>query len=390
MAFKWFKKSGSKDSTSDKKDQDSNEEVDVGSSGIPEKEFQATDNNDSKKPPLPSDENAASPVSESEEKTYNEAESELSTEIAVEAAPPKPGGMFKRLKSGLSKTRNILTTDIDKLFSSKKQVDEDLLEELEELLITSDIGVQTAMDLMKIIHKKAAKIEGPEALKDTLKQELLSLLEGIQTAPSSRAAKPHVIMVVGVNGVGKTTTIGKLAARAAEKGERVLISAADTFRAAAIEQLTIWAERAGADIVKHKANADPAAVAFDSMEAALARGVDTVFVDTAGRLHTKVNLMEELKKIKRTITKKIPDAPHEVLLVLDATTGQNALSQAKLFHDAIGVSGLALTKLDGTAKGGIVISISQTLNIPLLYIGVGEGIEDLQSFDPKMFADALF
>jgi fused signal recognition particle receptor len=170
----------------------------------------------------------------------------------------------------------------------------------------------------------------------------------------------------------------------------VLIAAADTFRAAAIEQLTIWADRAGAEIVKHKANADPAAVAYDSMEAAMARDVDTVFVDTAGRLHTKVNLMEELKKIKRTISKKIPDAPHEVLLVLDATTGQNALSQAKLFHEAIDVSGLVLTKLDGTAKGGIVMSISQSLNIPLQFIGVGEGIDDLQPFDPQQFADALF
>jgi fused signal recognition particle receptor len=298
--------------------------------------------------------------------------------------------LYKRLKAGLSKTRDILTTDIDDLFSKKQKIDDDMLEELEELLITSDIGVQTAMDLMEIITKRAAKIESPEALKETLKKELLSLLQGIQTEPAPRRSKPHVVMVVGVNGVGKTTTIGKLAARATENGERVLIAAADTFRAAAIEQLTIWAERAGAAIVKHKANADPAAVAFDSMEAALAREVDTVFVDTAGRLHTKVNLMEELKKIKRTIAKKIPGAPHEVLLVLDATTGQNALSQAKLFHDAIGVSGLALTKLDGTAKGGIVISISQSLNIPLQFIGVGEAIDDLQPFDPEQFANALF
>jgi len=302
----------------------------------------------------------------------------------------KRGGLFRRLKTGLSKTRDILTTDIDQLFAGRGRIDEDMLEELEELLITSDIGVQTSMEMMKTITKKAAGIDGPEALRATLKQELLSLLEGIQTGSLPERGRPHVVMVVGVNGVGKTTTIGKLAARATEDGQRVLIAAADTFRAAAIEQLTIWAERAGAEIVKHKANADPAAVAFDSMEAALARNVDTVFVDTAGRLHTKVNLMEELKKIKRTIAKKMPDAPHEVLLVLDATTGQNALSQAKLFHDAIGVSGLALTKLDGTAKGGIVISISQSLNIPLQFIGVGEGIDDLQPFDPEQFANALF
>jgi fused signal recognition particle receptor len=298
--------------------------------------------------------------------------------------------LLSSLKAGLTKTRDILTTDIDDLFSSKKQIDDDMLEDLEELLITSDIGVRTAMDLMKIITQKASKIESPQALKKVLKQELLSLLKGIKSEPPTRASKPHVVMVVGVNGVGKTTTIGKLAAGASEKGERVLIAAADTFRAAAIEQLTIWAERSGAQIVKHKAEADPAAVAFDSMEAAIAREVDTVFVDTAGRLHTKVNLMEELKKIKRTIANKISDAPHEVLLVLDATTGQNALSQAKLFHEAIGITGLALTKLDGTAKGGIVISISQTLDIPLQYIGVGEGIEDLQPFDPEQFAEALF
>jgi fused signal recognition particle receptor len=251
--------------------------------------------------------------------------------------------------------------------------------------------VQTAMALMKTITRQAGRIKEPGALKELLRQELLALLDSAKAAPQPpERAKPHVVMVVGVNGVGKTTTIGKLAARATRRGERVLIAAADTFRAAAIEQLTIWADRAGAEIVKHKANADPAAVAYDSMEAAMARDVDTVFVDTAGRLHTKVNLMEELKKIKRTISKKIPDGPHEVLLVLDATTGQNALSQAKLFHEAIGVSGLALTKLDGTAKGGIVVSISQSLNIPLQFIGVGEGIDDLQPFDPQQFADALF
>ena len=197
-------------------------------------------------------------------------------------------------------------------------------------------------------------------------------------------------MVVGVNGVGKTTTIGKLAAHATGKKQSVLIAAADTFRAAAIEQLSIWADRAGAELVKHKENSDPAAVAFDAIEAAMARAIDTVFVDTAGRLHTKVNLMEELKKIKRTIAKKIPDAPHEILLVLDATTGQNALAQAKMFHEALDLTGLALTKLDGTAKGGIVISICQSMQIPLHFIGVGESIEDLQPFDPEKFAEALF
>jgi fused signal recognition particle receptor len=197
-------------------------------------------------------------------------------------------------------------------------------------------------------------------------------------------------MIVGVNGVGKTTTIGKLAARYRREGQKVLIAASDTFRAAAIEQLSIWAERAGADIVKHKDQADPAAVAYDAVQAAYARGVDVVLVDTAGRLHTKVNLMEELKKIKRSLAKECPQAPHETLLVLDATTGQNALSQAKLFDEAIDLTGLALTKLDGTAKGGIVVSICSTLNIPLKYIGVGEQLDDLQDFDPRQFVDALF
>ena len=223
-----------------------------------------------------------------------------------------------------------------------------------------------------------------------MKNEIISLLESESKVTADISSKPHVIMVVGVNGVGKTTTIGKLAARSTAAGKKVLIAAADTFRAAAVEQLTIWADRAGADIVRHKEGADPAAVAYDAVEAAIARGMDTVIVDTAGRLHTKVNLMEELKKIKRSIAKKLADAPHEILLVLDATTGQNALSQANLFDEAIDLTGLALTKLDGTAKGGIVIAICSTLNVPLQYIGIGEKIEDLQDFDSEQFVDALF
>ena len=313
-----------------------------------------------------------------------------SPETPAQPPPPK-GGLFARLKQGLAKTRDILTTDIDELFSSKSEIDDDMLEELEELLITSDIGVQTAMSLMETIHKQAAKVQSPNDLKEILKQEILKLLDGATpSAPITGTTRPHVIMVVGVNGVGKTTTIGKLAAHAAEQKRSVLIAAADTFRAAAIEQLAVWAERAGAELVRHKENSDPAAVAFDAIDAAMARGIDTVFVDTAGRLHTKINLMEEIKKIKRTIAKKIPDAPHEILLVLDATTGQNALSQAKMFNDALDITGLVLTKLDGTAKGGIVISICQSMQIPLHFIGVGESIEDLQPFDPQKFADALF
>jgi fused signal recognition particle receptor len=301
----------------------------------------------------------------------------------------QPKGFLGRLKQGLSKTKTILTTDIENLFSGRNGIDDEILEELEELLITSDIGVSTTMDLMKKIEKKAAKISGPKELQQTIKNEILALFDDLSSQPDIRTAKPHVVMVIGVNGVGKTTTIGKLAAKAVNSGQRVLIAAADTFRAAAIEQLTIWAERSGADIVKNKANTDPAAVVYDSIEASIARNADMVFVDTAGRIHTKVNLMEELKKIQRTITKKIPDGPHEILLILDATTGQNALSQAKLFNEALGITGLVLTKLDGTAKGGIVVSICAGLNLPLKYIGLGEGIDDLQPFDPKSFVEAL-
>jgi len=297
---------------------------------------------------------------------------------------------LSRLKQGLSKTRKILTTDIDELFAGNRKIDDELLEELEELLITSDIGVQTSMDLINNISRKSWEIADAEQLKAALKEEILSLLDAQTTVVKKITSTPYVIMVIGVNGVGKTTTIGKLATRQTAAGKRVLIAAADTFRAAAVEQLAIWADRANAEIIKHKDKADPAAVVYDTLEAALARGTDFIFIDTAGRLHTKVNLMEELKKIKRTISKKLPDAPHEILLVLDATTGQNALSQAKLFHEELEVTGIALTKLDGTAKGGIVISICNDLKIPLEYIGVGEKIEDLQNFDPIQFVNALF
>jgi fused signal recognition particle receptor len=265
-----------------------------------------------------------------------------------------------------------------------------MLEELEELLITSDIGVQTATDLIKSISKKTSSISSPEQLNEILKQEINALLINKIPKPQTITAKPLVIMVVGVNGVGKTTTIGKLASKYAADGKKVLIVAADTFRAAAVEQLTIWAQRAGVEIVKQIHNADPAAVAYDGVEAALAREMDVVIIDTAGRLHTKINLMEELKKIKRSVSKKMPDAPHEILLVLDATTGQNALSQAKLFNEAIGVTGIALTKLDGTAKGGIVISVCNSFQLPIQYIGIGESIDDLQDFDPQSFVNALF
>lgn len=308
--------------------------------------------------------------------------------MATGPASVKSGGFFARLKRGLTKTRQFLTTDIDALFFGGATVDRDFLEDLEGLLIAADLGVRTTASLMGRVEKRAGKIKVAEELKAVLREEILSLIPVLPPAETP-VVGPRVVMVVGVNGVGKTTTIGKLAARATARGERVLIAAADTFRAAAVEQLEIWAKRAGADFVRHRDNADPAAVAYDGYQAAKSRGIQTVFIDTAGRLHTKVNLMEELKKIKRSLQKIDPNAPHEVLLVLDATTGQNALSQAKLFNEACGVTTLALTKLDGTAKGGVVVSICHEMNIPLRYIGVGESIEDLQTFNPDEFVKAL-
>ena len=298
--------------------------------------------------------------------------------------------MFDRLRRGLAKTRQLLTTDIEDLFARSKRLSEKQLEDLEELLITSDIGVETAMDLLDKVSADASNIQDAPGLVAFLRSEILSLLEGHSGAPQQIDTKPYVVMVVGVNGVGKTTTIGKLAYRYAADGKKVLIAASDTFRAAAIEQLAIWAERSGADIVRHKDGADPAAVAFDAIKAAIGREADIVLVDTAGRLHTKINLMEELKKVKRSMARQVDGTPNEILLVLDATTGQNALSQARMFDEALGVTGIALTKLDGTARGGIVVGIYRSLNIPLRYVGVGEAIEDLQQFEPEAFVNALF
>ena len=299
-------------------------------------------------------------------------------------------GLMGRLRLGLSKTRKILTTDIDELFSGKNKIDDELLEDLEAVLITSDMGVETTMDLMEKLSKKSRKLSTADELKSALKEEIVSLMQDTPPPPETGHHKPFVIMVVGINGVGKTTTIGKLAEKFRKAGKKTLIAASDTFRAAATEQLGVWADRSGAEFVKGRDKADPAAVAYDAVEAAVARDVDVVLIDTAGRLHTNVNLMEELKKIKRASSKRLSEAPHHILLVLDATTGQNALSQANLFNDALGITGIALTKLDGTAKGGIVVSICSNLRIPLQFIGIGEKIEDLQEFDPDKFVDALF
>ncbi len=300
-------------------------------------------------------------------------------------------GIFSKLKSGLTKTRKVLTTDINELFVPDKEIDDNLFEELEELLITSDLGMDITMEMMERIRKKAKKLSNAEELKQVLKDELIALFPKDSVPEQEESIlKPHIIMVVGVNGTGKTTTLGKLAMKFTSQGKKVLIAAADTFRAAAIEQVEIWANRSNASIVKHKEGADPAAVAYDCVAASLARNVDIVLIDTAGRLHTQKNLMEELKKIKRSINKKLPGAPHEVLMVLDSTTGQNAISQAKLFNEAVGLTQIALTKLDGTAKGGIVAAISNSMQLPIKYIGVGEQIDDLQDFDSNLFINALF
>jgi len=299
-------------------------------------------------------------------------------------------GLFNRLKKGLFKTKKSLVEDTEKLAKGRK-VDDALLDEFEELLIMADLGPQAADAITEALKAKVKedKIKNERDLTKAFKEEAQKILkEG--HALMCAGENPYVILTVGVNGVGKTTTIGKLARRFTDHGFSVTLAAADTFRAAAIEQLEIWADRAGAQIVKHRSGADPAAVAFDAVASAKSRGVDIVIIDTAGRLHTKSNLMEELKKIKKVIGREKPSAPHEILLVVDATSGQNAINQAKIFNEAVGITGIALTKLDGTAKGGIVLAINKELDIPVKLIGVGEAVEDLQDFDPSEFIEALF
>ena len=303
-------------------------------------------------------------------------------------------GFFEKLKAGLSKTHQGFAEKIDQLFLGKKAVDQDLLDELEGLLFSADLGVKTSTQLIEGVQKglKRGELQEPQKVKEFIKQEILRILKSGENplAIDFSQTKPYVFMVVGVNGVGKTTTIAKIAYQYSSQGKKVLIGAADTFRAAAVEQLEVWAERVGADLIKQSKGSDPSAVAFDAIHAAKARDMDLVFIDTAGRLHTKVNLMEELKKVKRIIARECAGAPHEVLLVLDATTGQNAISQAKLFNEAIGVTGIALTKLDGTAKGGIIAGITEELKIPMRYVGVGEGMDDLREFNASEFVQALF
>lgn len=299
-------------------------------------------------------------------------------------------GFFSKIKEGLKKTRENVVNQIDSMLKSFRKIDEELFEELEELLVMGDVGVNTATKICDELRDrvKTEKITDPEEIKALLCKVTAELLTGGQELKVS--TKPSVILVIGVNGVGKTTTIGKLANNFVKDGKKVTLAAADTFRAAAIDQLQIWAERSNADIVKQNEGSDPAAVVYDAISSAKARGADIVICDTAGRLHNKKHLMDELSKINRIIDRELPDADKEVLLVLDATTGQNAVNQASEFAKATGITGIVLTKLDGTAKGGVVLAIRDGLGIPVKYIGVGEQIDDLQPFDPVSFAKALF
>ncbi|NLM97917.1 MAG: signal recognition particle-docking protein FtsY [Halanaerobiaceae bacterium] len=328
------------------------------------------------------------------ETELNEKKEELLQEEfqqSVQQEKPAKEGFFSRLKSGLSKTRQGFINQITNLFSSYREINDELFEELEEILIQADVGVKTTMELIEGLEKRVQEenITEPDMLNKIFKEEISNLLK-TDNDPLELADGLNILMVVGVNGVGKTTTIAKIASRYRKEGKNVLLAAGDTFRAAAIDQLRVWSERIGVNLIAQQEGSDAAAVVYDAIHAARARKTDLLIVDTAGRLHTQKNLMEELKKVKRVISREAEDARVEVLLVLDATTGQNAINQARLFNEAINVDGIALTKLDGTAKGGIVIAIKNELGIPIKLVGVGEAAEDLQDFRPDDFVEALF
>jgi len=305
------------------------------------------------------------------------------------------GNLFDKVKAGLAKTRTAMSERIAAVVPRGGRLDDEVIDEIEAVLIQADVGVETAIEIIDELRERLhqERVDGPEEVMRLLQEQVVEAVsldgEGLPI-DGELPGRPYVILVVGVNGTGKTTTVGKLAKQYVDAGKKVLVAACDTFRAAAIPQLEIWAERAGVDMVRSQQGADPAAVAFDALAAARARGMDVLIVDTAGRLHTKVNLMEELKKIRRSLAKQNPQAPHETLLVLDATTGQNTLSQAREFHQAAALTGLVLTKLDGTAKGGIVVALRREMGIPVKMIGVGEGLDDLQPFEGEAFARALF
>jgi fused signal recognition particle receptor len=317
----------------------------------------------------------------------------LKSKKSAETETTEKKGFFARLKSGLSKTRSSLTSGIANLILGKKTLDKDLIDLIETQLLSADVGVDATQELVKNLTDQLARkeLQDSEIVLKNLQDSMKNILRPCEIPLEIPAdKKPFVILVVGINGSGKTTTIGKLAKQLQQAGKTVMLAAGDTFRAAAIEQLQVWGERNQIPVVAQQANADTAAVIFDAMEAAKARGVDVLIADTAGRLHTQTNLMEELKKVKRVLAKIDPTAPHETLLVLDSGIGQNAVNQAQQFHDAVNISGLVLTKLDGTAKGGIIFSIAKKLNIPIRFIGVGEGIDDLRVFEAEEFVNALF
>ena len=324
-----------------------------------------------------------------EDETIEEINEEI--EETVEENEEKKVNLFERLKQGLNKAKQGITDKIDSVIKSYTKVDEELLEELEEILITSDIGVNTTMEIIEILRVKI-KEKGIKDPQD-VKLELKSIIEEILTDDNSKidvSKSPTIILMVGVNGVGKTTTIGKLTKRFKNEGKKVLVAAGDTFRAAAIEQLEVWTKRSGVDIIKHQEGADPGAVIFDAIKAAKARNIDILICDTAGRLHNKSNLMNELGKVFKIVDREFPEAKKEVLLVVDATTGQNAVSQAKTFKEVCDITGIVLTKLDGTAKGGVVLAVKNEIDVPVKLIGIGEKVEDLQDFDAKNFSEALF
>jgi len=333
-----------------------------------------------------------------DEEVINEVEEtiEVEEQPIVEEQPMEEKtekvSLFKRLKEGLSKTKQGITDKVDNLIKSYQKIDEDFFEDLEEILITADIGVQTTMDIIEELKDKvrSQKLTEPESIKGLLKEQLVGILNNLSKKNLNIEPSPAIILVVGVNGVGKTTSIGKIANKLKNEGKSVLLAAGDTFRAAAIDQLKIWGDRAGVDVINHQEGSDPAAVIYDAIQSAKAKKTDVLICDTAGRLHNKKNLMNELGKVFRVVDREYGNATKEVLLVLDATTGQNAIQQAKVFKEVVDISGLVLTKLDGTAKGGIVIAISKELNIPVKLIGVGEKVEDLQQFDEATFVKALF
>ncbi len=312
-------------------------------------------------------------------------------ERGLDHAPETKESLFSRLRSGLSKTQVGLIGKLDQILSTR-EIDDDLWDEFEEALITADLGVGTTLKLRQRIEEKLSKksLRDPKTVMSTLKQECLEILKKAEGKPIEIESKPFVIIIAGVNGVGKTTTIGKIAYKFTNEGKTVMVAAADTFRAAAVEQLEIWAKRVGADFLRGQTGSDPSAVAFDALKASQARDNDVLIIDTAGRLHTRTNLMEELKKLRRVISRELDGAPNETLLVLDATTGQNAIQQAKMFNEAVDVTGIILTKLDGTAKGGVILAIADELNIPVKYIGIGESLKDLREFNAEEFIEALF